>query len=95
MDIQRLRNLTTSILHTEMSHIYIDLEHLTGQTGIMTHHIPAALRALKPVLQKREMPSRFWNGQYDTTHIGEIDIAPLSKIELTEFWALFSQESCR
>ena len=30
MDIQRLRNLTTGRLHTEMGHIYEDLELITG-----------------------------------------------------------------
>ena len=29
MNIQRLRNLTTGILHTEMGHIYQDLETIT------------------------------------------------------------------
>lgn len=31
MDIQRLRNLTTGRLHTEMAHIYQDIEYLTSE----------------------------------------------------------------
>ena len=36
MNIQRLRNLTTGRLHTEMGHIYEDLGIITGETGLMT-----------------------------------------------------------
>ena len=32
MDIQRLRNLTTGRLHTQMTDIYMDLDYLTGQS---------------------------------------------------------------
>lgn len=71
MDIQRLRNLTTGKLHTDISHIYTDLEAITGQPGLMTHMLPGALKAVKPWLREHVTDDRFWDGKYDPTHAGE------------------------
>ncbi len=71
MDIQRLRNLTTGRLHTEIGHIYEDLETITGTRGLMTHMLPRAARAVKPWLRKYVTEERFWAGEYDITHTGE------------------------
>lgn len=89
MDIQRLRNLTTGRLHTEMSHIYQDIETLIGSEGIMTHHLPSAMRALEPFLQKRVLCERFWDGKYDVTHTGDYFVDPLNHEELKDFWIDF------
>ena len=75
MNIQRLRNLTTGILHTEMAHIYEDLEFLTGEKGLMTHMLPRVMDAVKPWLRDHVTAPRFWNGEFDTSHTGEFDIA--------------------
>lgn len=72
MNIQRLRNLTTGRLHTEIGHVYEDLEHLIGDKGIMTHMIPRVMRAVEPWLRKHVTDARFWDGECDTTHTGEI-----------------------
>lgn len=48
VDTQRLRSLTTFILHTEMVHIYEDLERITGERGLMTHMLPRMARAVQP-----------------------------------------------
>ena len=45
MDVQRLRNLTTGRLHTEIGHVYEDLGRIAGDDGIMTHMIPRVMRA--------------------------------------------------
>ena len=74
MDIQRLRNLTTGILHTEMGHIYEDLEKITGESGLMTHMLPRAVQAVEPWLRDNVSDSRFWDGAFDITHTGEIDL---------------------
>ena len=71
MDIQRLRNLTTGRLHTEIGHVYEDLEAITGEQGLMTHMLPRACRAVEPWLREHVTEPRFWNGEYDTTHTGE------------------------
>lgn len=72
MDIQRLRNLTTGRLHTKMEHIYEDLGILTGETGLMTHMLPRAMRACEPWLRGHVTDPRFWDGEYDVTHTGEL-----------------------
>lgn len=71
MDFQRLRNLTTGRLHTEIGHVYEDLEAITGERGLMTHMLPRAAQAVEPWLREHVTDARFWNGEYDTTHAGE------------------------
>ena len=71
MDIQRLRNLTTGRLHTEMGHIYEDLEIITGENGLMTHMLPRVAKACEPWLREHVKDARFWDGEYDTTHTGD------------------------
>jgi hypothetical protein len=87
MDIQRLRNLTTGRLHTEMSHIYIDLENITGEHGLMTHMLPRALRAIEPWLRKHVTEPRFWDDEYDTSHNGEFELPTPTDEDRKEFTA--------
>lgn len=82
MDIQRLRNLTTERLHTEMAHIYQDIEHLTGMQGLKT---PNANRALQPYLLSVAPDPRLWDGEYDLTHTGDIAIEPMGEVERKAF----------
>jgi hypothetical protein len=74
VDIQRLRNLTTGRLHTPMEHIYEDLESIIGESGLMTHMLPRVMRAVEPWLREHVTDPRFWNDEYDTTHIGTFDL---------------------
>jgi hypothetical protein len=71
MDIQRLRNLTTGRLHTEIGCVYKDLELITGERGVMTHMLPRLMRSVEPWLRSHVTDARFWDGEYDTTHIGD------------------------
>jgi hypothetical protein len=81
MDIQRLRNLTTGRLHTDTRDIVKDIEHLTGTKGLRTDQLPEARRAMLPWLEKVITDPRFWDGQFDTTHVGEYEIVPMTKAE--------------
>ena len=74
MDIQRLRNMTTGILHTEISHVYEDLESIIGDRGLMTHMLPMALNSVEQWLREHVTDQRFWDGEHDTTHIGEYQL---------------------
>ena len=74
MDIQRLRNLTTGRLHTKIGHIYEDLEMIMGERGLMTHMLPRVMTAVKPWLRREVRDERFWDGAYDTTHVGDYDL---------------------
>lgn len=89
MDIQRLRNLTTGILHTKMGDIYEDLEWITGEPGIMTHMIPRAMKAVEPWLRENVNEARFWDGKFDTTHIGDFELKPMSKDESKDMFARY------
>ena len=81
MDTQRLRNLTTGRLHTEVSYIYQDLEYLSGMGSLFTHMLPNVARAMEPWLKEKVTDPRYWDGEYDTTHTGEYDIAPMNAEE--------------
>ncbi len=74
MNIQRLRNLTTGLLHTKIDHVYEDLGSITGETGLMTHMLPRAMRAVDPWLQEHVKDLRFWDGKFDPKHTGEIEL---------------------
>jgi hypothetical protein len=71
MDIQRLRNLTTGRLHTDIGCVYMDLEAISGVQGLMTHMLPRMMSAVMPWLQEHVTEPRFWDDEYDTTHTGE------------------------
>lgn len=79
MDIQRLRNLTTGRLHTEIGHVYEDLEWITGEQGLMTHMLPRVAIAVEPWLREHVTDQRFWDDEYDTTHTGEIELPEPTK----------------
>lgn len=72
MKIQRLRNLTTGILHTEISHVYQDLGFITDQDVLMTHMLPRVMRAVEPWLREHVKDERFWDGRLDQSHTGKI-----------------------
>lgn len=74
IDIQRLRNLTTGRLHTSIIHVYEDLELITGERGLMTHKLPNLSRSIEPWLRANVPDARFWQDEYDVTHIGEFEL---------------------
>lgn len=91
MDIQRLRNLTTGRLHTEMAHIYEDIEHLVGVKGVMTHQLGKAASALEPYLRDVTDDLRLWDGKFDPTHIGEIEVSPMDDDAQAAFWMRYEE----
>lgn len=91
MDIQRLRNLTTGRLHTEMGHIYEDLELITGEKGLMTHMLPRVLEAVIPWIRKHVTDKRFWDGKYDKTHIGNVNLPNSTNDDRKEMFGLFAK----
>jgi len=90
MNIQRLRNLTTGRLHTKMEDIYEDLGIITGETGLMTHMLPRAMRACQPWLMEHVIDARFWDGKYDTTHIGEMELPTPSEADRKAMFARYA-----
>ena len=91
MDIQRLRNLTTGRLHTDIGCVYEDLEMLTGAKGLMTHMLPRAMKAVEPWLREHVTDPRFWDGEFDTTHTGEYDLPMPTKEDQKVFFERFAE----
>jgi hypothetical protein len=73
MDNQRLRNLTTGYLHTDIDYVYQDLELIIGFAG-MTHMLPRMHKAIQPWLREHVKEQRFWDFQYDPNHTGETEL---------------------
>ena len=90
MDIQRLRNLTTGIMHTEIDHVYEDLGFLTGEKELMTHMLPRVMRAVEPWLREQIKEERFWNGKWDTEHVGEVELPEPTKEDKEAFLNRFA-----
>ena len=81
MDIQRLRNLTTGRLHTEIGHVYEDLEAITGEQGLMTHMLPRVANAVEPWLKEHVTEPRFWDGEWDAEHTGEYELPEPTEVD--------------
>jgi hypothetical protein len=81
IDIQRLRNLTTGRLHTDIGCFYEDLGWITGQPGLMTHMLPRAMRSAEPWLREHVTDPRFWDDEFDQTHTGEIQLPEPSQAD--------------
>ena len=92
MDIQRLRNLTTGRLHTKIEHVYEDIGIVTGETGLMTHMLPRALRAAEPWLREHVKDARFWDGEYDVSHTGEIELPTSSDADREAMFARYEAQ---
>lgn len=92
MDIQRLRNLTTGRLHTEIGHVYEDLEIITGEKGLMTHMLPRAARSVEPWLREHATDPRLWDGEYDTTHTGEYALPEPTDADRSEMFERYKAQ---
>lgn len=84
MNIQRVRNLTTFILHTEIDHVYTDLAYITGMKHIATHMIPALCEAVQPWLLEHTPAKCHIQNLYDTSN-EDIDIRPMTEDELNRY----------
>ncbi len=91
MDIQRLRTLTTNLLHTEVEYVYKDLEMITGQNEVMTHEIPNLLRSIKPWLRRVVTDELFWNNKYDPRHIGEFELPEPTEEDRQEMLKIYNE----
>lgn len=91
MDIQRLRSLTTGRLHTEIGHVYEDIETITDIHGLMTYQLPNVLRALEPWLIEKVSDEKFWRDEFDPTHVGEFDLPQMTDNEKQAFISRYKQ----
>lgn len=94
ISVTRLRNLTTLRLHTSMDDICHDIEFIVGEDGMLTHHLPAAGKAIQPWLEekyKAQYPTLF-DGEYRQVD-GNIELLPMTDQERKAFWVRFMEES--
>ncbi len=91
MNIQRLRNLTTRMLHTQVQHIYEDLVNISGVEELYTHMLPDMLVAVEPFLVKNITDKRFWDGKFDSTHTGEYNLPEATEKEKKEMQKRFKR----
>jgi len=91
MQKQRLRNLTTKKLHTEIDHVYKDLEFITGTPGIMTHQLPNILTAVEPWLKDKVKDPEYWDGEYNPALKGELELTPATAIERQAIMSRFAE----
>lgn len=86
---QRLRNLTTGRLHTEIDDVKDDLGAIFGETGFVTHMIPNLLKAAKPWLRSIGLPERFFDGAADASHVGDITIPEPTDADRAAMWGRY------
>lgn len=89
MDYQRIRNLTTGILHTRIGDVYEDIEYITRVSGIMTHQIPHALQAMSDWLKSKIQDSKFHESKFDPEHTGDMDLQTMNEEERQSFFNKF------
>lgn len=75
-----------------MEHIYEDLGIITGESGLMTHMLPRAMRAVELWLREHVTDSRFWDGEYDTTHTGTLEIPESSESDRKEMFERYAAQ---
>jgi hypothetical protein len=61
-----------------------------GESGLMTHMLPRAMRSVEPWLREKVLDTRFWDDKYDTTHVGEFDLPAPTTAEQKVFWERYS-----
>lgn len=92
MDIQRLRNITTWRLHTEIGHVYEDLEAIIGEPRLMTLTLPGVARAVEPWLREHIPEQRFWNREYDPTHTGEYELPQPTEADRAKMFVIYDAQ---
>ena len=91
MDILRIRNLTTGILHTDIAHVYQDLSVISGLNTIYTHQIPNLTRAVLPWLREKIQDDKFFNGKHNPSEKGVFWLPKPTKDEQKEIIRRFTE----
>lgn len=73
-----------------MQDVYEDIEFLTGESGLMTHQIPNAMKALFPWLKEKVTDQQFWNHEFQPDASGEYSISPMTEEERKLFFERYA-----
>ncbi len=83
MSFQRIRNLTTGMVHTKFKHVAQDIDGLMGDS-IFDATRPLVYRTIiKPHLRKYVKDGRFWKVEMDESHVGTMDIPTIEESKET------------
>jgi len=91
----KLRNITSSILHTEIGDVYKFFEEYLSADGIMTHHLPSACRAIIPILRDKLTDEWFTNEWIKEGLDEVVEIPDLTDDEKDIFWESFGVHASR
>jgi hypothetical protein len=80
---QRLRSLTTGLIHTDMNDIMDDLRKILG-SRVTVPTIGAAMGSVRPWLQAQGLDKRFWVERRDTAHTGKTQLPVPTAAERAE-----------
>jgi hypothetical protein len=80
---QRLRSLTTGLVHTDMNDIMDDLRKILG-SRVTVPTIGAAIGSVRPWLQAQGLDKRFWVERRDTAHTGKTQLPVPTAAERAE-----------
>jgi len=86
-----LRNMTTGILHTNITDVYKFCEDYLGAEGIMTHQLPGACKAVLPIL-KTKLPDEWFIKEWIKEGLDQVvELADLTEDEKKLFWQDYSK----
>lgn len=90
---QRLRNLTTDILHTSSEDVENDLGEILGIGDALPHFmVEKMIPSIRDFLKKNLLDERFWDNKLDTSHVGMMTISRPTDSELGKIWTLYNKE---
>lgn len=87
----QLRNITSMILHTNIGDVYTFFEKYVGAEGIMTHHLPSAGRAIKPILENKLSDEWFTDKWIKEGLDEKVELPDLTDDEKKQFWESFEK----
>lgn len=70
---QRLRSLTTGLVHTDVNDIMDDLRKILG-SRVTVPTIGSAMSSIRPWLQQQGLDKRFWVKRRDAAHTGKTQL---------------------
>jgi len=90
---QRIRNLTSGILHTNPEDVKNDLGAILGIGDSLPHFmVTKMMQPVKDFLRKNILDQRFWDDKLDLSHVGTINISEPTDAELGKIWTAYNKE---
>jgi hypothetical protein len=81
-----------------VEHIYEDIKIIVGQTDKKKGRWgrqPHLYNAIQQYLREKITDARFWDGEYDPSHIGDIDVPTMDEESKKAMWERYAEEQER